>query len=356
MSQTHLLFAPWNDGTEVSRTVRARVRAWIESGDNVVVLGPKKLIWVEDDSNFPEERFHYHELGEAVQTSEGDLIEPPAGVDAADQGVFQLIFYARAYSVDRVHVFGGITSVLEVLARVKLVEDFVVPFTASILDDIFDVTSSTPEALEVVQNILGRADTVESDRTIEGFTVTIRPGEVPHRPKVSMRRARAALVEKMGMRLPDESHVYLCNNPRREIVLNVIRAFEKARAESESFARNDNALLWIQQDTTDMEVAQTIAASPAGNWMIYTRVPLPPDVLECLYDACDFGVHFGPATAYHGQTRFQIGSEHGWYAVDDMIRVLEVIAEVPMGKLTASVRVPNVVDLSRAMLMAYADH
>ena len=342
---TLIVFSPWNDGSETSRLALERVRAWIEGGENVVVLGPKKLLWVEDNNTFPEEQFHFHELGEAVQTSEGDLIEPPAGVEAADQGVFQLIFYARAYSAERVVVFGGITSVLEVLARVKLVDDFTTPVSVELIDDVFDVTSSTPEALEIVQNILSRAETVQTNIEIAGLpSASVRARDtVPARVN-SVRMSRAALVDKMGMRLPDESRVYLCANPRREVVMNVIRAFENARKESAEFARGDNALLWIQQDSTDLELARAISTSPAGNWILYTRVPLPLDVLTCLYDACDFGVHFGTATAYHGANRVQVDS-----ASKD-------IALVEMGKLTASVRVPNVADLTRAMLTAYADH
>ena len=335
-----VVFAPWNDGTYASRVARARVDAWIANGDKIVLLGPKKFLWVEDNHMAPEESFHYHEIGESVQTSEGDLIDPPAGVDAADQAVFQLIFYARVYGADRVYVFGGLTSVLETLARIKLVEDFTTPVRVELVEDFLDISSSAPEALEVVvRDILSRAEAIESPHVNVGLPTTLVPLADIHMDHTSLARARAALPDKMGMNIPTGSRVFLCVNPTRDTVLNVVRAFENARRKDARFAEGDNTLLWIQQDTTDIELARAIAANMAGNWILYTRVPLPTDVFACLLDACDFGVHCGSTTELHVH-RKQIACDTD-------------IVHMDIGKLTASVRVPNVDSLSAAMIRAY---
>jgi hypothetical protein len=351
----YLFVTPWNDGSVLSRIARCHVLRDMEQGHDIVILGKKKEdTWVED--NDVHETLKYHEIGEPVRVAEGDLIEAPKGIDKADQAVFQTIFYAKAYDVDAVYVYGDMVSLMAVVARIKLVEDFRVSVRCCLFDVIFDVEEG--EACVAVRMIMSRAEEIVtySSHVISRLSGMISSSSSLYTPTTlfsdvpvqSVTEARKQLVIDMGMDIPSKSKVFLCVCDHEETCLRVLEAFQRARQTCERFNESDSVLLWFQHSKMNQKFARAIVNTDGrtSNHVIYTVHPLPTKVLAHLYDAANYGVHFNKVCReeHAVRRRYQIGND-----VDT-----DVVCET-IGRLTCDVLVPNVESLRSAMLRAFID-
>jgi hypothetical protein len=299
-AKTSLIVTSWNTSEPSAWISRNIVETMLlTTDDNVVILAPPKdTTWAEVTDLDRNPRIKIHEFGEDIYEPDGALSAASSGsLGPAEYVVYQLAFYANAYSVDAILLVGTFHQNLNVLARLMALPEgsltapirSVITSVGGAFDDVAEMVTDADRAVRdayglcervFVSNRLfgGLIDSIEhAEPTLLVAEKVARPFGIPENMEV----ARRNLEESMGMRIPAHSTVVLAFHPTSERALEIVKQFKQI---DEVHFRGDKLLLWIVQPKLDRAVADAI-----GDFMniIYTPTKMSTDIAICLIDACD---------------------------------------------------------------------
>jgi hypothetical protein len=298
----YLVISPWNTSNPSAYVARDFITGRMPD-DEFVVLCPGQQSWAEEFTD----RVQVHTFGEPLHFPNGETYEHDPNVHLLDFVVIQMVFYSKQYGVDKVFIFGNLSSAFDVVARIRLMQmtektdrfEFDRPVRVVLTgfgrpDDIQQQSVYTETFGAVAEKLFVFESDAKLVQFLDGMSFT--PFSVPHRVAWNSAEGRDTLERVVGLRIPAHSKLFLSLHPSNEDALRVVDLAASLFAERADLMKDDAVLFWIVQPVSSDELLEKIRSlpEPVRINIIYVASKMSSEAIDGLITASDYVVLSDP--------------------------------------------------------------